>query len=109
MAAIAAKVMESVTLAYKTLTDEDARRKYDERLAASSAFTLGQRPSDVQKTAEDCLEKARECFKARNSGGNNFVVAQGRGEGAEFQPVPRAAGARSLGRGIHAARGRGTF
>ncbi len=63
------KLMEAVTVAYKTLTDESARRKYDERLAASSAFTLGQRPSELQKTAEECLEKARECFKAQNSGG----------------------------------------
>jgi tetratricopeptide (TPR) repeat protein len=63
------KIMEAVTLAYKTLTDEAARRKYDERLSASSAYALGQRPSEVQRTAEECLEKARECFKAQNSGG----------------------------------------
>ncbi|MBZ5662259.1 MAG: DnaJ domain-containing protein [Acidobacteriia bacterium] len=63
------KLMEAVTVAYKTLTDEAARRKYDQQLAASSAFTLGQRPSEVQKTAEECLEKARECFRAQNSGG----------------------------------------
>jgi curved DNA-binding protein CbpA len=63
------RLMEAVTVAYKTLTDDLARRKYDQKLAASSAYTLGQRPSDVQKTAGECLEKARECFKAQNSGG----------------------------------------
>jgi tetratricopeptide (TPR) repeat protein len=63
------KLMEAVTVAYKTLTDEAARRKYDLQLAASSAFTLGQRPSEMQKTAGECLEKARECFKAQNAGG----------------------------------------
>lgn len=63
------KLMEAVTVAYKTLTDETARQKYDRKLAASSAYTLGQRPSEMQKTAEECLERARECFKARNSGG----------------------------------------
>lgn len=63
------KLMESVTLAYKTLTDEALRQKYDEKLAGSSAFALGQRPSEGQKTAEECLEKARECFKAQNTGG----------------------------------------
>lgn len=63
------KLMEAITVAYKTLTDDAAREKYDQKLAASSAYTLGQRPSELQKTAEDCLQKARECFKAQNSGG----------------------------------------
>ena len=63
------KLLETVTLAYKTMTDEAERRKYDERLAASSAFALGQHSSELGKTAEDCLKKARECFKAQNRGG----------------------------------------
>jgi hypothetical protein len=63
------KLMEAVTVAYKTLTDEKAGREYDERLAASGAFTLGRRQSELQKTAVECMEKARECSKAQNSGG----------------------------------------
>ena len=63
------RLMEAVTLAYKTLTDETTRRKYDEQLAASGTFTLGRHQSEQQKTAEECMEKARECFKAENSGG----------------------------------------
>ena len=63
------KLMEALTLAYKTLTDETTRRKYDEQLAASGTFTLGRHQSELQKTTEECMQKARECFKARNSGG----------------------------------------
>jgi curved DNA-binding protein CbpA len=62
-------LMEGVTLAYKTLSDEKTRQKYDEQLAAHGTFTLGRHASDLQKTAEECLGKARECFKAQNSGG----------------------------------------
>jgi|HubBroStandDraft_6_1064221.scaffolds.fasta_scaffold38888_2 Flp pilus assembly protein TadD len=62
-------LMEGVTLAYKTLSDEAARRKYDERLAAGGAFTLGRNLSEYQKSAEECLKKARESFKAQNPGG----------------------------------------
>jgi hypothetical protein len=63
------KLMETVTLAYKTLTDETARQKYDERLAASYAYRLGRNNSESQKTAQECGERARECLKARNRGG----------------------------------------
>ena len=63
------RLTEAVTLAYKTLTDESARRKYDERLASSATFTLRRQQSDLQKTAEECVQKARECLKAQNPGG----------------------------------------
>ena len=63
------KLGEVVTLAYKTLTDDVQRRKYDERLASSGTFTLRQQQSELQKTAEECMVKARECMKAQNSGG----------------------------------------
>lgn len=63
------RLTEAVTLAYKTLTDDTARSEYDERLASSSAFTLRRQQSDLQKTAEECLQKARECLKAQNPGG----------------------------------------
>jgi hypothetical protein len=63
------QLTEAVTLAYKTLTDEIARRKYDERLATSTTFTLRRQQSELQKTAEECIQKARECLKAQNPGG----------------------------------------
>lgn len=63
------ELTESVTVAYKTLTDEAMRLKYDEQLASSSAFALRRQQSDLQKSAEECLQKARECLKARNPGG----------------------------------------
>ncbi|MGD0906468.1 MAG: DnaJ domain-containing protein [Candidatus Acidiferrales bacterium] len=63
------RLTEVVTLAYKTLADETARRKYDERLASSATFTLRRQQSDFQKTAEECVQKARECLKAQNPGG----------------------------------------
>ncbi len=75
-------LMEAVTVAYKTLTDETARRKYDERLGASSSFTLRRSQSDVQKTAEECMAKARECFKAQNTGGTILWLRKA----AEIEP-----------------------
>ncbi len=63
------KLMETVTLAYKTLTDDTERHKYDEKLAQGGSFALGGQESDAQKTAEGCLAKARECSKAMNYGG----------------------------------------
>jgi tetratricopeptide (TPR) repeat protein len=76
------RLMEAVTVAYKTLTDETARRKYDERLAASSTFALRRPQSEVQKTAEECMAKARECFKAQNSGGTILWLRKA----AEIEP-----------------------
>jgi tetratricopeptide (TPR) repeat protein len=63
------KLLEVATLAYKTLTDETLRQKYDERLAASGTFTLGRQQNEFQKTAEECMEKARDSFRAQNPGG----------------------------------------
>src|SRR5258708_34448635 len=61
--------MEGSTLAYKTVTGDTKRRKYDEHRAGSGTVTLGGDENELQKTAEDCMEKARECFKGQNSGG----------------------------------------
>ena len=48
----------------------------------AGAFTLGQRPSELQKTAEECLEKARECYKAQNRGGTILWLRKA----AEIEP-----------------------
>jgi tetratricopeptide (TPR) repeat protein len=63
------KITDSITLAYKTLTDDALHRAYDRQLAASGAFTLGEIKSDKRKTAEECALKGRECFRAGNYGG----------------------------------------
>jgi len=60
------KLMESLTQAYKTLADETARERYDQRLAQSGAFTLRQPMSEEQKSAAECVERARECLRAQN-------------------------------------------
>ena len=59
-------LMDALTLAYKTLSDETLREKYDQRLAESGVFTLGQNKTEAQRNAEECLEKARELLRAEN-------------------------------------------
>ena len=59
-------LMEAFTLAYRTLSDATLREEYDRRLAASGAFTLGSSKTEAQKSAEECLERARECLRACN-------------------------------------------
>jgi tetratricopeptide (TPR) repeat protein len=63
------KITDSITLAYKTLTDDALHSAYDRQLAASGAFTLGELKSETRKTAEECATKGRECFRAGNYGG----------------------------------------
>jgi curved DNA-binding protein CbpA len=63
------KITEAATVAYKTLSEEISRQKYDEQLASSGKFTVGRQQSTPQKTAEESFEKARECFRAKNPGG----------------------------------------
>jgi curved DNA-binding protein CbpA len=60
------RLMDALTLAYKTLAEETSRRSYDRRLAESGVFTLGQNKSETKKNAEECLEKAKECLRAQN-------------------------------------------
>ena len=60
------KLMDAVTLAYKTLSDEAARQKYDRRLAQSGVFALGQSKSETQRSVGDCLDRARECLLVKN-------------------------------------------
>jgi curved DNA-binding protein CbpA len=62
------KLMELVTLAYKTLSDENARAKYDKALAESQTFHLHRVRTEAQETVEDCMTKAKECLR-----GGNFV------------------------------------
>jgi len=59
-------LMDSFALAYKTLSDDQLRRKYDRRLAASGAYTLGLSKTEMQKSSQECLERAREFLRAEN-------------------------------------------
>ncbi len=64
------RLMDTLTLAYKTLSNDKAREQYDRRLASSGAFTLGHSKSETQKTAEECLAKGRECLRMQNFAGS---------------------------------------
>ena len=60
------RVMDALTAAYKTLSDEVARQNYDQQLENSGAYVLGQTKSAEQRRAEECLVKAKECLRAEN-------------------------------------------
>ncbi len=64
------RLTDALTLAYKTLADEKAREEYDRRLARSGAFTLGQTKTETQKSADECLQRARECLAVQNYPGS---------------------------------------
>lgn len=62
------KVMEGVTSGYSTLTSEEKRQKYDERLASSGTRGANRKPGEIKVTAELCLRRAQECMKGANPG-----------------------------------------
>lgn len=62
-------IMEGVTAGYRTLTNEEERQKYDERLASPDTHGMGRKQGEVKLTAELCLGRARECLKVANTGG----------------------------------------
>ncbi len=64
------RIMDALTTAYRTLADEAARAKYDKQLTESGAFVIGRGKSQKQVTAEDCLEKAKECLRGKNFAGS---------------------------------------
>ncbi len=64
------KLMESFTTAYKTLGDEKARAKYDKRIAEGGALAIGRGQSEKQESAEECMERAKECLRSKNYAGS---------------------------------------
>jgi CheY-like chemotaxis protein len=64
------KLMEGLTTAYKTLSDEKARAKYDKGLAEGGAFVIGRGQTMKQETAAECMERAKECLRGRNYAGS---------------------------------------
>lgn len=64
------RIMDALTSAYRTLSDEAERAKYDKQLTETGAFAIVRGKSEKQVTAEDCLEKAKECLRAKNFAGS---------------------------------------
>jgi curved DNA-binding protein CbpA len=58
-------LMESLTEAYKTLSDDGAKKEYDSNLARRSKEDL----SDARKQTQRYLNNAQECMAERNFGG----------------------------------------
>jgi curved DNA-binding protein CbpA len=63
-------LMGRLTIAYKTLVDDEKRAGYDKQIAAAGAFTLGQEKTEVQETVDDCLMQAKQCVRAHNFAGS---------------------------------------
>jgi tetratricopeptide (TPR) repeat protein len=64
------QIMDALTLAYKTLSDERSREQYDKKLAESGTFAIGRGKTEKQQTAEECLEQAKQCLRAQNYAGS---------------------------------------
>jgi curved DNA-binding protein CbpA len=64
------KIMQAVTLAYKTLADDGARQEYDRRLVTSGTFALGRQQTEVQQSTENFVAAGRKCFRAKDYGGS---------------------------------------
>jgi tetratricopeptide (TPR) repeat protein len=63
-------LMGRLTIAYKTLYDEQKRAAYDKQIAAAGAFTLGQEKTESEETVEDCLTRAKQALRAHNFAGS---------------------------------------
>lgn len=64
------KLMEGLTTAYKTLSNEKVRAKYDKNLAEGGAFSIGRGQTQKQETAAECMERAKECLRGKNYAGS---------------------------------------
>jgi tetratricopeptide (TPR) repeat protein len=65
-------LMGRLTLAYKTLLDDELRAAYDKEIAAAGAFALGREKTEAQETVEDCLNHAKQALRAKNFAGSIF-------------------------------------
>jgi curved DNA-binding protein CbpA/CheY-like chemotaxis protein len=64
------QIMDVLTIAYRTLTDERAREKYDQKLAKTGTFAIGRAKTEKEHTAEECLDQAKQCLRAQNYAGS---------------------------------------
>jgi tetratricopeptide (TPR) repeat protein len=60
------ELMEAVTVAYKTLSDQEKRATYDAQLTNSGVYNLRRIKTVSQKNIEDCFSHATECLHAEN-------------------------------------------
>ena len=63
-------LMGRLTIAYKTIVDEEKRAAYDKQIATAGAFTLGQEKTETEETVDDCLTRAKQALRARNFAGS---------------------------------------
>ena len=64
-------LMGRLTIAYKTLTDDQQRAAYDKQIAAAGAFALGhQEKTEELETVEECLARAKQALRAKNFAGS---------------------------------------
>lgn len=66
------ELMGRLTLAYKTLMDDQLRAAYDKEIADAGAFALGKEKSEAQETVEDCFNHAKQAVRAKNFAGSIF-------------------------------------
>jgi tetratricopeptide (TPR) repeat protein len=65
-------LMGRLTLAYKTLMDDQLRAAYDKEIASAGAFDLGKEKSEAQETVEECFNRAKQAVRAKNFAGSIF-------------------------------------
>jgi tetratricopeptide (TPR) repeat protein len=63
-------LMGRLTIAYKTIVDQEKRAAYDKQIAAAGAFTLGQEKTETEETVDECLTRAKQALRARNFAGS---------------------------------------
>jgi len=63
-------LMARLSIAYKTLVDEEKRAKYDKQLMAKGAFTLRQDKTEDEESVEECLAQAKQYLRAQNFAGS---------------------------------------
>jgi tetratricopeptide (TPR) repeat protein len=63
-------LMGRLTIAYKTLVDDEKRAAYDKHIAAKGAFTLGQEKTESEETVDECLSRAKQALRAHNFAGS---------------------------------------
>jgi tetratricopeptide (TPR) repeat protein len=63
-------LMGRLTIAYKTIVDDEKRAAYDKQIAAAGAFALGQEKTETQETVDECFTRAKQALRARNFAGS---------------------------------------
>jgi tetratricopeptide (TPR) repeat protein len=64
------ELMEKITGAYQTLSDEQKKNAYDQKLLTTGALNLERSKTQSQETVEECAARAQECLRARNFAGS---------------------------------------